>query len=686
MISKGLSLKIGGQWAVLKEGSELSMESHSPVLNEQGTFSYPFTLPYQENRHLFGNVGDADGQAHLYDIDGKDFQLYLQGMLICSGLIDTDDEEEVSTTIPINLVSGNAVLKKLIEGVKASDIPVKDKIRLGYTIGKVSLKLYIEGTYKPVSYDLDRQSFMNYENVNVSEAYPSKAYCNVRLCYKPSDTDTLTVLEAKRPWSGVCFYLAYFLDCLWNHLGLHVTENELLNYEDFKRLAFFTTKCEAETQSNSFTTSDLDLVKSFVPDLTLVSGTKDLLFSGCEDIYASGKNFPDTSVESILNSIKSAFGAKVDISSTGNGVNIYVLKNVFCDNEVLSLDCDLLSVVPKHYKKKGVIVKYSSASDDNTSYKYTDWKNALLFSDYSVPLSRISSYDMTLYVNQITGKLFRVKVNKDAAKESEWYPMLFEVGQFNQVKVGDAPDDDCQEMSIDFTPVVSNDLNFKQEVNGVKQQVLAVAVESEMKKPKKETLKTWIYLPRGSVEATMLSWTKKENYADTSTGVSPLRSLDSGFALGIMRGPGNNAGLEFYNPNYDGNGNDAWTVVPSDYAFDEDCVTNWNQQYDYNGSEQGVPYLDQMFSLKLRAGKSDFPISSQYSKRGLVDTFLSEYVYFLSHYRPVIITARMELSQLLSIKWNKKYNIGGQIGYINKISYTVSDSGISKVKIELYKI
>lgn len=98
--------------------------------------------------------------------------------------------------------------------------------------------------------------------INVDKPYPFP-YCNARVAYKhlapgkkdedgnettskkkKIDTDNpYFVLEADRPASGVCFYVLYFLDCLFDYLGLQWDNSELMQIEDMKRLCFFTTKC-----------------------------------------------------------------------------------------------------------------------------------------------------------------------------------------------------------------------------------------------------------------------------------------------------------------------------------------------------------------------------------------------------------------------------------------------------------
>ena len=100
--------------------------------------------------------------------------------------------------------------------------------------------------------------------INVSDEYPMAAYCNARVCYthykknmdgtsgdtvSTSETfDPYYVLEADRMQSGICFYILYFLDCLFDALGMNYDNSDLLTVGDMKRLCFFTTHCKYDME------------------------------------------------------------------------------------------------------------------------------------------------------------------------------------------------------------------------------------------------------------------------------------------------------------------------------------------------------------------------------------------------------------------------------------------------------
>ncbi len=102
--------------------------------------------------------------------------------------------------------------------------------------------------------------------INVADAYPTMPYCNARIAYMHhglnedgTTSDGLIdiskagegnvredhwpywVLDADRPQSGLCFYILYFLECVFEELGVSYDLSALTAIEDFKHLCFFTT-------------------------------------------------------------------------------------------------------------------------------------------------------------------------------------------------------------------------------------------------------------------------------------------------------------------------------------------------------------------------------------------------------------------------------------------------------------
>lgn len=136
--------------------------------------------------------------------------------------------------------------------------------------------------------------------INVSDAYPHQLFCNARVCYAHHDlnddgttSDSLVqnasirkgedssnksdgkemyedrgpiwVLDANRPQSGICFYMIFFLDCLFEYLGVQFDKSALEDIGDMKRLCFFTTKCAYDLKplyARSYYTKNDEAVKA----------------------------------------------------------------------------------------------------------------------------------------------------------------------------------------------------------------------------------------------------------------------------------------------------------------------------------------------------------------------------------------------------------------------------------------
>ena len=117
--------------------------------------------------------------------------------------------------------------------------------------------------------------------INTSQPYPAAKYCNSRIAYAhhkagvddqgkytgetdeeivpaaerersiTEDKSPYWVLDADRPASGICFYVAYFLECLFKKLGVAYDMSALTNIEDFNYMAFFSTGCHYDTREKT---------------------------------------------------------------------------------------------------------------------------------------------------------------------------------------------------------------------------------------------------------------------------------------------------------------------------------------------------------------------------------------------------------------------------------------------------
>lgn len=700
-------------------------------------------------------------------------------------------------------------------------------------------------------------------------------YCNARICYKHHGLDddgktasdvisikdcTWTnedlypywVLDAKRPQSGICFYVLYFLDCLFAYLGVTFDKKALMEIEDLKHLCFFTTVCSYDTVSYQYDEEDptgakqpnlhphhgtyyrkddaeviakkkkageiktgyfksqehinswlesrgcggkINIVKAEnkdVQELTLHTpeGTTEHIQVGevrddggkvtgisieakiskfnvqanVLNMVANSGNFPDESVSSVISSLESAFGIKFSYDYEQKKVTAYLTRDVLrkSGNEARTFHANIHSMVPMTEKITGVRMRYSAESDAkdqrqnvldsrrnknmgySTDYDYIDYPapdsgdNSTVYNlDYIDFFHNLSSGDKHCYIDRKTGNAYRVKVNSDATTTADLKPVLFEVGQFKGVEYGDCSDENedfVHDISVDFTPVPFNDVNYFKEIeaaygsheaidsyNGKKygvtiadgQPILCAYVDEDMEHEFVEqiinqTISTAFcdfYMQQ------TLSLVESYDPSDTEDGNSPLQD-DSrwGFAVALMRGGGSDATRQSYDYNYDHFGTSKWRTVSGKYALACDSLDMMGNEFDYNGIQEGTGEGEK-FSLKIRAFKEPSWLSDpkyenvvlcdndevdsqgnmvkKVRSRGLFDTFILPYAYFLLHRKKFMVRCTTTVAQVADIPnhWKEWWNIGGMKCLIDKVNTTIdAKTGMGEVELTVYAL
>ena len=700
-------------------------------------------------------------------------------------------------------------------------------------------------------------------------------YCNARVCYKHHGIDdegntsdstiemkdcTWTnediypywVLDANRPQSGICFYVLYFLDCLFAHLGVTFDKSALLEIEDLKHLCFFTTVCAYDAISYSYDKNDptginqeflhphhgtyymeddpeviakkklageiktgffksqdhinswlnsrgcggqINIVKAEdkdVQELTLrkPDGTSEFIEVGqvrpeggkvtgitiearisqfnvqanVQYMVANSDNFPDESVSTVISALESAFGIKFSYDYEQKKVTAYLIRDVLrrSGNDAREFHGNIYTITPVTEKFTGVRMRYSEEADAKeqrqnvkdsrknknmgyeTDYNYIDYPepgsgaNATVYDrDYVDFFHNLNSGDKHCYIDRKTGNAYRVKVNSDATTTADLKPVLFEVGQFKGVEYGDCSEknaDFIHDITIDFTPVPFNDVNYFKEIEAAygsheavdtttgekygvtianSQPILCAYVDEDMEhefveQKLNQTISTAFCDFYMQQKLTLV-----ESYDPSSTedGNSPLQDTDRwGFALAMMRGGGSDATQESYDYNYDGFGNSKWRTKSGKYALACDSLDMMGNLFDYNGVKPGLGNGER-FSLKIRAYKEpawlsdpkykdvvlcdpdiydkDGNVETKIRSRGLFDTFILPYAYFLLNRKKYKIRCTTTVAQIADIPnhWQDWWNIGGVKCLINQVNTTIhAQTGIGEVELTVYAL
>lgn len=466
-------------------------------------------------------------------------------------------------------------------------------------------------------------------------------------------------------------------------------------------------------------------------------------------MYANNENFPDESVSTIIKSLENSFGIKFHYDYEQKKVTAYLLRKVFRNqSKPIDFPCRVISMNKVNEKITGVRMCYSEESDTkeqrqnikqqkkdyNTDYDYIEYPRSrtVVNKVYGEMFKSLSSSDMNVYVDKTTGNAYRVKVDSEAKDANSMHPVLFEVGAFKGVELGDCStinEDYVQEFSSDFVPMVFNDVNYQNEislasgtVSGVDEKGKRGTVSNINSKRQQPILSAFIdedmeheFVLQKIRNLLSTSWADfylteelrlRESYdpSKTDDGNSPLQSYDWGLAVAIMRGGGTDSTIENYAYDYDGFGNSKWRTVSGRYALTSDSIDMLGNEFDYNGVMAGIGG-EERFSLKIRAFKqpdwspvplcnpdrynSDGTVETKIRTRGLFDTFMSEFAHFLLNrkkYRIKLLASAAAIADIPN-HWRERYRINGVTGYINKVSYSLSATeGIKDIEIEFYAL
>lgn len=383
-------------------------------------------------------------------------------------------------------------------------------------------------------------------------------------------------------------------------------------------------------------------------------------------------------------------------------------------------------------------------TDYETDYDYIDYprpddtnRPTVYNLTYKQFFHNLSSGDRKCYIDRNTGNAYRVKVNGDATTTSDLKPVLFEVGQFKGVEYGDCStenEDFIEDLTIDFQPVPFNDVNYFKEIEAVYgsstgrdtttgekfgvtinegQPILCAYVDEDMEH------EFVLQIINETISCELCDFYLREELrlvesydpSGTDDGNSPLQD-DSrwGFSLAMMRGGGSDATQESYDYNYDGFGNSKWRTKSGEYALACDSLDMMGNLFDYNGVQPGIGNGER-FSLKIRAYKepdwlkdekykdvvlcnpdvkdNDGNVETKIRSRGLFDTFMLPYAYFLVNRKKMIIRCNTTVAQLADIPnhWMEWWNIGGVKCIINSVSSTINrTTGLGEVELTVYAL
>ena len=655
-------------------------------------------------------------------------------------------------------------------------------------------------------------------------------------------------MPANRVNSAPNFYVIYWLRCLMKYLGIHIESNQMMDVEDLRRLFFVNTNCAYEEPQKlrsvpynerygSYYYEGGGLIPEYIDNKPIISKEKSGLHGTDVEVtagealdgpigpvnisinevkdwddndiqnyinnnnyfhkaYATSDCFPNADISETIKAIESGFGVRFLFSDDYKCVRIVLLRNIFRDQTVQKIDCEIVDMdVKVENNKRGFRMTYGDIDDTHFYYKgfadmlphkkelwkdnsdthdYSHWD---LNADYAKLINRVTAFDKTCYVDPKTGNAYGIKIDKDAKMYDELHPSLFGFADFMDAEDGDCTGDEetIETIEVGFTPVIMNDLNIEQERAGNFQQRFALFVDEAMRprrpdlndlaspasyndadafydieklyhqtdglydyqdkmhdgivKPGEFAIASDMHVYGSNASARLTYYGVvfslhidislnfdgnlnegyrlylQDNYTPNDTGISPIETHDWGLMLGIMRGSGSDAKVNYFFDPDDHENNQAWDIVHgSNVVAHADVCDFYGKEWDYNGTTHGIGNNEDRVSLKLRAeklnpyyvaGSTDDKKKNQYleisnenlRQRGLCDLFYKEYSFFVRNARIVKRTLQMSLAQLLSIDKTKRVTVGDVTGFVRKTKYSVSnETGLSLVEMEIMYI
>ena len=495
-----LSVKIKDQYVTVPEDFSVDFEDVNPLFNDWQSFAADIELPVELNRAVLSDMDTVQSDKRLFDLDGAPMQIILDGIPYRSGKVHTTEGESIADTVMITMQQTAQTLEDMVSDLTCRDIPVKDKIQIGEMIGNIRVELSfnsqlqievsnyggilqwdfsdndVSGEKKRFEYvaelELPALGFSvpgvtNSEGkvtesfINTALDYMARPYCNARVCYKHYEKeedgtsgqnlstggkyDPFYVLDADRQQSGICFYLLYFLDCLFKHLGFRYDNSRLTAVGDMNKLCFFTTHCkydlERKNPGSSFDFNTINEINKWLVDrdtkgklsfsydankkLDSITGSfskdgesvsertykvggkftywegnslfeaeiKSIAYKSTDisynvqgnimNMYANSDNFPDVSVKSILDSLWAGWGIRFVTDYEKQSVTPIFIRDVLRDTSApIPLDVELISVRRINEKVAGVRIKYSAESDSSEQQQNVNQGNRDYDTDY----------------------------------------------------------------------------------------------------------------------------------------------------------------------------------------------------------------------------------------------------------------------------------------------------------------
>lgn len=337
-----INLKVENSLIVLPADASISIEKNSPVLNDVGSFSYPFPVSTIKNQKTLGYPGRSE---RANSIQSKNFILDENGVKVLSGEIDFDEISDLQTGLILQ--SGATEFSKKTDGKLLSALDFGSEL---FPFGALSdpacrIQLLLDslseanniGNGKYVCFPFcaengGQKTIVNQTGADGNIGYNTNAGAQTGITY-------------------YCFqfYLHFILQKIYESAGYVVVKNDLIDSE-FTDVVIFS-KILRVAWGTYYPESGSPSVVVVSPDMPVLK---------------YGDLMPDEEIADFLKKIKKLLCLSIDVDERLRTVSITFIRSIFQEENKVTVEVDeLTGRTGKELKNKnGFILKYKSQDDD----------------------------------------------------------------------------------------------------------------------------------------------------------------------------------------------------------------------------------------------------------------------------------------------------------------------------------
>jgi len=641
------SLYINSQQVIVPEDFDFGVVLESPLYNRRGNYSYPFKVPYEPNKHIFGHLKELS--AAEPDLPFT-FEIRWAGTVKFAGNITS--LKYSSGSIELILMGAKSAFYRNFTGLYLDDIDIGNFDYSGYSAEQILFHWSDSGRW-----DKDIYGFPVYANypfvfapmsaINFFEAgtywrrkYPGtiiNLWDPVINNLVPDNLNTCSI------------YLLYLLEQLIDYAGYTLRRNDLLNAGeglhnyinvDFRRL--YLPSC-VNVRPSDFVNGEMHY-RHFLPHIT---------------------------VTSLFDKLMAWIGLSVVADDKNLAVDLVLLKEIIKDDRIeIRLNRSVLSGnrERKTFTPTGIKLKYALEGEEYNGNTDQVNDDSILVSVNKYEDLPTASLSYLKYIYKLNINFRKYQCQETSEDVYEWVL----VGELASVTKGTDP----EEREIEIQPTLTNLVN--------------VQVDTGYIEATNYMRRGYDYIAQSAIDAYIATF-GGEHYYETIRIEFPS-TLKSGIAyadyiLGITSKPDNGFSLLIYQ------GMKAYTAdVPVKDA------TPYFQKASYDKYPIRGADPDGWLSLKLQAGleappetyfdpESGWWIFKTNEAWGLFKNYNALAMSWeIAHKRPLTIYVDIPDGDVFNFNFLQKYLFDNLSFIIDKIHVNFKRKRISSVKLEVFPI